>query len=62
MLAELRHVSLRWKRVEGFYDGLTLAYQSNEFDIIIPIPLPGGIGDDLVKFLQPVVEPNPDVF
>lgn len=48
MLAEFRYVSLRWKRVERLYDGLTLAYQSNEFDIVIPIALPGRIGDYLV--------------
>lgn len=48
MLAEFWYVSLRWKRVERFYYGLTLAYQSNEFDIVIPVALPGRIGDNLV--------------
>lgn len=62
MLAELWHVSLRWKRAEWLYNDLTLAYQSYEFDIIIPVALPGRIGYDLIQFLEPAEEANLDVF
>ena len=62
MFAEFRHITLWWKRVKRLYDGLALANQSNQFDIVISVPLPGRIGDDLVQFLEPSVEANLDVF
>ena len=62
MFSQGGQFSIRWQRAKGFNDDFTIAHEMQYFDILISALHPESITFDLIKVVNPLLQPNFDVF